>query len=229
MVYRFFYRAACMLLIFSSSIQADQLSLYSYQTWWEIYAGSPGYWPNLDRWANDFNTPSRRAFRTYLSTTDYSSLLDIPCGVGTDYFGLRADNFTLNYTGIELTKKLLDFCKLKNIPCMQGSIEAIPSPSNSFDIAYARHILEHLPYYESALNELIRVAIKEVLVVFFIPPKDNRPDNINLLYLRGLPIYNNYYNKEKIELFLKSNVKVDHIAWRSASPQEKFLHIYLKR
>lgn len=153
-------------------------------------------------------------------------MLDIPCGAGTDYFGILHDTIKIAYQGIEITPKLVTFCKDKGVPVLQGSIEQIEFFDSSFDIAYARHILEHLSYYHKALHELIRVAKKEVLVVFFIPPQ-SMPDKINLYTIRGFQLYNNRYNKELIEQFLREHKKVAHWLWQNITRSESFLHIYL--
>ncbi len=228
---KLFYRIFWIGLIWfnaqKASLQIKELDLQPYELWWQQFAGTIGFWPDLEVWARDFNTQSRKALRHYIQQHNYTSILDIPCGAGTDYFGLLQDTIAITYQGIEITPKLVDFCQQKNIPVIQGSIENIPLKDNSFDISYARHILEHLHYYHKAIKELIRVARYEVLIVFFIPP-EQEPDAIYLLYPRGLPIYNNYYNKKKIEEYMRTIPKVSHWIWEKVTSTECFLHIYLK-
>jgi ubiquinone/menaquinone biosynthesis C-methylase UbiE len=110
----------------------------------------------------------------------------------------------------------------------QGSIECIPSVNESFDVAYARHILEHLNYYEKAVSELIRVARYETLIVFFIKPIAEE-DRINSTMIDGALLYHNAYNKEKLERFVTSHQKVKEVSWEHVTDKEVLLHIYMKQ
>lgn len=215
------------ILIVNCNVSAQPLTLQPHEQWWQNFAGTIGFWPNLAWWANDFNTKSRKLMRHYVYHHNYSTILDAGCGVGTDYFGFLSDKSTITYQGLEITPKFVEFGLNHGVPVCQASIEYIPFENSSFDITYTRHILEHLSYYHKALNELIRVAQREVLIVFFISP-GNKPDALYLLHARGIPIYNNYYNKKKIELFIASHDKVSHWLWEKITSTECFLHIYLK-
>lgn len=203
------------------------MPLQSHEQWWESYAGAIGFWPNLEMWHHDNDKLSRKKMREYLKQQQYESILDIPCGAGADFYGLIQDSIEIAYQGVEITPKLVDFCHNHGVPVVQGSIERIPFANETFDIAYARHILEHLSYYHTALKELIRAAKKEVLVVFFIPPRPKLPDKINLYVVRGLPLYNNWYNKEMIDDFVSKQERVAFFSWQKISAAECFLHIYL--
>lgn len=220
----FFIMLSCFCVVQSTQKQP----LQSHEQYWQEYAGTSGFWPQLELWLQDFHTISRVKMREYVRQQEFKTILDVPCGVGTDYFGFLHDQIAIAYQGVELTPKLVSFCQEHGIPVIQGSIEKIPFEDNSFDIAYARHVLEHLSYYHTAINELIRVAKKEVLVVFFLPPRSRVPDKINLYTVRGLLLYNNWYNKELIELFSMKNEKVASVSWQKISSAECFLHIYLK-
>lgn len=104
--------------------------------------------------------------------------------------------------------------------------KGIPFEDAAFDIVYARHILEHLPYYEKALEELIRVARYEALVVFFIPATDVE-DIIDFGISDGHMVYHNRYNRAKLEKFVLSQPKVSHITWETISQNEEILHIFV--
>ncbi len=210
-----------------AEVPSQPFHLHEHEQWWQEYAGTFNFWPKLELWQQDIHKPSRKKMREYVAQAHYKSILDIPCGAGTDYVGIMHDALEIEYQGVEITPKLVDFCKGYNIPAMLGSIENIPFDDAHFDIAYARHVLEHLSYYEVALKELIRVAKKEVLVVFFIPPRPLLPDKINLYVVRGLPLYNNWYNKELIEQFIMKQKKIYSFSWQKISSSECFLHIYL--
>jgi ubiquinone/menaquinone biosynthesis C-methylase UbiE len=101
-------------------------------------------------------------------------------------------------------------------------------------LVYARHILEHLDYYEKALTEMIRVSKRAVIHTFFRRPMDE-PDLIEI-YSKETQLYQNAYNKQKIENFLSKNERIIAVEW--VRPDilkhdrwyngEVLLHIHLK-
>ncbi len=128
---------------------------------------------------------------------------------------------------MDITPKLVDSAQAQGINVQCGSIEQIPMYDASVDVCYARHILEHLDYYHNALPELVRVAKKEVVIVFFIKP-GNKPDTIDCSDCNGFLLYHNYYNQEKLENYITSLNSVDTIQWEDVLLDETILHIYLK-
>lgn len=205
------------------SCHNKKIAMQSYEQWWQFAL-------NLDE-NPDFaggDGESRKKVREYVATTKYTSILDIPCGRGLDYILFRKMDLTIDYIGIDITPKLVEHTKEIGLDTIQGSIEQIPMNDCAVDICYARHILEHLPYYKKAINELIRVARQEVLIVFFISPS-NKPDFINPTVCDDYLLYHNYYNKEQISRFILSQQRVKRIEWESVdNTEESILHIFLK-
>ena len=94
---------------------------------------------------------------------------------------------------------------------------------------YARHILEHLSYYEKAISELIRIAQKEVIIVFFHAVKGIIRKGEDIIKITRDGYYSNTYDIEKLENFVLRNKKVKKIMWRNLESREKVLHIYMER
>lgn len=200
-------------------------ALKPYEQWWEQHAGT-SHMQLLD-YIQNYNAQSRRMMRQYIKKKGYASILDAGCGSGIDWLGFFHDGIVIDYQGIDITPSLvLAGQKIANIT--EGSVEQLPFGNNSFDIAYARHVLEHLSSYEQALSELIRVACKEVLIVFFIRPHQQDKDFINLIRYNRMLLYNNHYSKKKLEAYVKRNLKVSYCAWEACGSEEEFLHVYLK-
>lgn len=197
-----------------------------YELWWENSLGSQVSMQAFSSWLGDINAPSRVAVRKHLKAKKYSSMLDIPSGMCTDFFGFKHDNIEIDYYGIDITPKLVDYARKLDINVVLGSIENIPMHDSFVDVCYARHILEHLDYYHKAIAEMIRVAKKEVIIVFFIKPS-NRSDYINNYEKNGYELYENHYNQQKIEQYVTSYAQVDYIEWEQVKWREKILHIYL--
>ena len=206
-----------------------EIELKPHEEWWEYNCETHG--DCFRQWVGDKNAPSRVAIRTHVRAQKYESIIDVACGLCIDYDGFQADHMVIAYQGLDITPKLIKAALDRGVPARQGSIENIPLADCSFDIAYARHILEHLMYYENAVKELIRVAAKEVLIVFFIKPSaapdfiDGQANEITQGYL----LYHNVYNKEKLENYIKNFHKVSGFEWQEIGTQEIILHIYLKQ
>jgi ubiquinone/menaquinone biosynthesis C-methylase UbiE len=202
-----------------------KIVLKPHEQWWE---------KNLEHkldhftiWLGDVNADSRVKMKQYIKNKGYKSLLDIPCGLCTEYFSYLKDGIKIDYYGVDITENLVKRAESQHINVKQGSIENIPFADSSVEICYARHILEHLDYYKLAVNELIRVAAKEVSIIFFMKPTENK-DIIDQAMVDGALLYHNHYNKTKLEDFIKANNKVDSFYWQDLNNNENVIHIYLK-
>lgn len=87
------------------------------------------------------------------------TLLDVGCGNG--YFLSRAQRKGLETWGCDV----LDNVEMSHSKYIQGNIEALPMEDNSFDVVTAHHTLEHVINLRQSIDELKRVARKQVIVV----------------------------------------------------------------
>ncbi|MFF9350160.1 class I SAM-dependent methyltransferase [Streptomyces sp. NPDC014734] len=113
-----------------------------------------------------------RLIRLY-SDTEYE-LLD--CGImsGVTYEMLRNSQPAVRYTGIDIGAPVIEDCRSKfgDARWYQMSITDVAFPDASFDVVNCRHVLEHLPYYETAVRELFRISRRHVAICFFQPPRE---------------------------------------------------------
>lgn len=203
--------------------------LKPHEVWWEACVDDQISYEYFEWSLGEVNCLSRRVMREHVIEMGYTSILDVPSALCLDYFGFLQENYPIEYLGVDITPKFISFAESKGIPAIQGSIENLPLEDNSFEICYARHILEHLKSYEKAVDELIRVAKKEVLIIFFMIP-DNSP-NLQLETHDGYLIYHNTYSREELEKYVRRNPKVHCIDWEHFLidfPRiESILHLYL--
>ena len=88
------------------------------------------------------------------------TLLDV--GSGRGYFlNVLAERTNYKLTGIDIAA---------NVPGLkanyvQGFIERLPFPDNSFDIVTCTHTIEHIINLKQAISELKRVAKKQIIIV----------------------------------------------------------------
>jgi hypothetical protein len=208
------------------SLTAHLCAVEEYESWWEKCLETSVPLSTFDGWLGDIHAQSRIAMRTHVKKMGYQSLLDIPSGLCTEYFGFKHDQMQIEYQGLDITSRLVKIAHKQNIPVLEGDIKSIPFANNRFEICYARHILEHLASYEQAIDELIRVASKEVLITFFMRPSD--VPFINLFYYENHLLYSNVFNKTEMEQFILSNPKVIYFDWEEVDGRELILHIFLR-
>jgi ubiquinone/menaquinone biosynthesis C-methylase UbiE len=139
----------------------------------------------------------------------YRSVLDCACGTCLDYFEYKKEGIPIKYKGVDLCIGLVEEAKSLGIDCDLGDIEDLPYEDESFDVVTARHILEHLDYYEKAISEMCRVARYEVLIVFFLAPQEfevlEKDGNLNN------EVNVNKYAKDKLEKYAMQFGKIEWI------------------
>jgi ubiquinone/menaquinone biosynthesis C-methylase UbiE len=216
---------ACCSLVISCSALVRNVSLQPHEKWWQTHVAEK--LNHFADWLGDVDAISRKTVRAYVHEKKYTSVLDAACGLCTEFFGYKKDAIAIDYKGIDITPFLVDRARSLGIDVKHASIENIPYPDASFDVCYGRHILEHLEYYHKALNELIRVADKEVIIIFFLKPLDSLPDKICVEPVDGILLHHNWYNKQRLEQFVMANAKVKYMQWQHVDAQEVILHIYI--
>lgn len=65
------------------------------------------------------------------------------------------------------------------------------------DLVYSQHMLEHLPSLEPAFSNMLRLAKKKLVNIFFIPPKAF--DGYEVVNWKSYPLYHNTYSVGHIE------------------------------
>lgn len=162
-------------------------------------------------WTGDLNQPSKIYFRQHVINNNYKSMIDCGCGLAEDFFGFQQDQYQIEYTGLDSCKFFIETNLSKNIKMVDAELDGnLPLSDNSYDCVYCREVLEHLPHYKNAISELIRIAKKEVIIVFFIPPGDS--EDIN--YWQEQDLYHNKYSILDMENYLLKNSKVKGFFWK---------------
>lgn len=88
------------------------------------------------------------------------SMLDIGCGRGY-WLNLVAEKLpSLELTGVDF----YDDVPLKKGNYVRGNIENLPFPDKSFDVITCCHVIEHLQNLPKAIEEMKRVARKQIII-----------------------------------------------------------------
>ena len=101
-----------------------------------------------------------------VASLEPANVLDVGCGCGG--FTAQLSLYCGRITAIDYTSALIDRCKRENqrpnidYVCMDG--RNIDFPDDSFDLVLERASLHHILEWEKALDEMIRVSSRHVLV-----------------------------------------------------------------
>lgn len=88
------------------------------------------------------------------------TLLDV--GSGRGYFlNVLADRTKFKLTGVDMAPTIPGL----KADYVQGFVEKLPFPDKSFDIVTCTHVVEHIINLKQAMDELKRVARKQVIIV----------------------------------------------------------------
>lgn len=94
------------------------------------------------------------------------NVLDAGCGEGFSLNKLKENNIGEELEGIDYSKKAISFGKnlFPHLSLKIGSIYDLPYKDNTFDIVLGTEVLEHLENPKKALQEILRVSKKYILV-----------------------------------------------------------------
>lgn len=193
------------------------------QTWWNNNLNNTSKYDEYLGWIGDTNAESRVAIRKKIKDYGVKSLADFGCGPCIEYMGLTSEGYEIKYLGIDSCTHLKEVNEKRNISFLNAPVEKTGLKANSYEVSYSRHVLEHLPTYEDALTEMIRVASKYVVHIFFIKPQAE--DKVD--YWEKDNLYHNTYSASNIESFLKKNKKVKSFEWIDINQKENALFITL--
>lgn len=90
----------------------------------------------------------------------FSELLDAGCGTGAMLGMFQKDCPDKNYTGIDLSGKMIETAKKKNLEGIRfvtGDCENLPFEENSFDVVTCSMSFHHYPNPEKFFHSLYRV------------------------------------------------------------------------
>lgn len=94
------------------------------------------------------------------ASKDANTLLDVGCGRGY-FLNVLSQRTPYKLTGVDMAENLPGL----KADYVRGYIEQLPFPDKSFDIVTCTHTIEHIINLKQAIDELKRVARKQVIIV----------------------------------------------------------------
>lgn len=186
------------------------------QTWWDKEIKHQ--FEDFKSWIGTPEAYTKKWARYYIIKNEYNSILDIGCGMCDDYFEYIKEIPNIIWGGIDNSKFLLEK-RNKEIPVLLRDADNTKFNNDSWEVVYSRHVLEHQESFKPILNEMIRVASKAVINVFFIKPKEKEIIHYN----SDSNLYHNTYDKKEIEKFLNNHPKIKDYHWEEITNSENAL------
>ena len=176
----------------------------------------------------------RQTLARIVGSYDNPVVLDLACGTCVNWEVFKNAGVKCQYVGMDRTEGMLAEASRRygtEINLHRGYVQETLMPDGFADIVIMRHILEHLQEgYESAIREGLRVASKELVVVFFLDPanaeedqmQESTPDENNCTY------FWNTYSWPKFTKFIASlgyQMKVGHVVTPGAAHADTIVRI----
>lgn len=156
-----------------------------------------------------------------LKDKKYEFLLDMGCGTGAMLEIISKENSKANLFGLDLSEKMIEEAKKKNIPkvnCIIGDAEDLPYVSGMFDVVICNQSFHHYPNPDKAFSEVYRVLKNNgtFIVCDMYSNKVMRTlNNKVLLKLMNTGDFHSYSREEVISLFKNAGFK--GITWEKAT------------
>jgi SAM-dependent methyltransferase len=197
------------------------------QTYWNNHLSEEHYNNVFTQWVGDCDATSKLYVYEHLSNNNYASIIDLGCGDASIYQGIQKRNISIDYTGVDTCKFFINLCKRQNINVIDSDIRNVSTAVNaSYDFVLGRHVLEHQDNFHELVEEMIRLAKKEVVCIFFIKP-DLTSEETVINYEKETNLYHNTYSYSLITQFLTEHPRVSsfHLESIPNTDVEVALHI----
>lgn len=92
---------------------------------------------------------------------DTKSILDVGCGKGYLLARIKTEHPQIKLSGVDVVNKLHD----SEVHYYRGDITTMPFADGAFDTVICTHTIEHILDLDTAIKQLERVAVKQVIIV----------------------------------------------------------------
>ncbi len=134
---------------------------------------------------------------TILPHINNKKVLEVGCGTGLIL--QEINKHASEAIGIDISEKMLDISRNKNLNVLNADINKIPFSDGYFDVVYSFKVLSHIKNIESAIKEMTRVTkpTGKLFLEFYNPCSFKRLNNI-IFKPKNFTRYDSLQNIKKI-------------------------------
>ena len=103
------------------------------------------------------------------------SVLDVGCGAGVSYEVLMSAGPASGYVGVDSSEPSIEIARelypTGDFRVGNGTALTTQFAAESFDVVIVRHVLEHLPGFELAMDQATAVSRRLAVFVFYLTPR----------------------------------------------------------
>lgn len=147
----------------------------------------------------------RNAVEDFIIKNNINDIIEFGCNTGILSYRLHKKGYTGSYVGcdsntkavvraMELNQNGKSFFSVNDIERMNfHNLRSVPK----YEMVYSKDVIEHLEYYSEALNNLIFITKRYLVLSFFI-----KPSNIEKIVKHKDGYYLNQYDRNKLISFV---------------------------
>jgi SAM-dependent methyltransferase len=148
---------------------------------------------------------TRQLIADWAAAGEIKTVLEIAFGGLHEYRALRSKlrELQVTYSGVDWTDHFVQHAQQEFPECRwtQGDIVRGVAVEPA-DVVYSQHMLEHIPSLEPALSNMLRLARRKFINIFFLPPKPF--EGYDVVNWNKHPIYHNTYGIGHVEKVCQS-------------------------
>jgi len=125
------------------------------------------YWSGI----NFSNYKLERPWSKFIATKvlEYApkKVLEFGCNAGKNLIAIKNSDADVDVFGVDINCEAIKYAKEEchlNVACLDESIFSI-IPDNTYDVVYTVSVLDHVPYPDKILSQLLRISKKGVLLL----------------------------------------------------------------
>jgi ubiquinone/menaquinone biosynthesis C-methylase UbiE len=151
--------------------------------------------------------------KTMMSTIDFETIYEVGCGNGYVTQFIKNNFSNAEIKAIDINSDKIDVAKarVKDVEFSVGNIYNINYDDATFDLVISTEVLEHLENPISALQELLRVSKKYIIVSVPNEPFYRMTNVVRFMYLKELGNTPGHINHWSKNAFIKFANKICHV------------------